>query len=97
MQNLLVGFIALLLLSVTSINAVAGEEVYQAPETFIMESFGGVSPPIKKLDASENAQEKITKIMGKHYKLPHVQYWIKDGRTAWVLEEIGKFETRIIR
>ena len=30
--------------------------------------------------------------MGSYYKLPETQFWLKDGKSAWILEEIGKFE-----
>lgn len=72
--------------------AVASEDVYQTPESFISETFAGVSPATKTLNIPAETKEKISNIMGTHYKLPSVQYAIQDGRTAWILEEIGKFE-----
>lgn len=35
-------------------------------------------------------KEKVTKILGHKYNKLRVKYWIKDNRTAWVLDEIGK-------
>lgn len=91
MRKLLSGFL-ILLMSLASTYALASEDVYQAPEVFISESFGGSTPAVKTLTLAADVKEKVAKIMGSHYKLPTVQYWLKDGRTAWILEEIGKFE-----
>lgn len=91
MRNLLAGFI-ILLISLASANALASEDVYQSPDSFLSETFGGAVPAPKVFNVSGETKERMSKIMGSHYKLPSVQYWEKDGRTAWILEEIGKFE-----
>ncbi len=87
-------FINIFLLSSLAIAsfAVAGEDVYQTPEAFIAETFDGALPPTKTLNISANTKAKIEKIMGSHYKLPHAEYSMQNGRTVWILEEIGKFE-----
>ena len=91
MRIVIVSFI-IFLTSLASTNALAGEDVYQAPENFITESFNGAEPIEKKLTLTSDLKEKIAKIMGSHYKLSNTTYWQQDGRTAWILEEIGKFE-----
>ena len=91
MRILLAGFI-ILLFSLASAHALASEDVYQTPEAFLAESFGGQAPGKKTLTVSTDTTAKISKIMGPHYKLSNVEYWTKDGRSAWILEEIGKFE-----
>lgn len=70
----------------------AAEEVYQAPEVFVMESFDGKLPSPQTLFIQGDLQEKMQKIMGKHYKLPDVRYWARDNRTVWILEDIGKYK-----
>ena len=82
----------ILLTSLANTNALAGEDVYQSPESFIAESFDGATPAPQILAVDAVTKEKIAKIMGSHYKLSNTTYWQQDGRTAWVLEEIGKFE-----
>lgn len=84
-------FIALIIL-LSSASFALAEDVYQTPETFIAQSFGGTSPTQRSLVIQGAVKDKMVKIMGSYYKLPKTQYWIKDGRTAWILEEIGKFE-----
>lgn len=92
MKSLISAFMILLVSLANASTALASEDVYQAPEAFIVESFGGKAPATKTLQLSSDAKAKTAKIMGAHYKLPKVRYWQQDGRTAWILEEIGKFE-----
>lgn len=70
----------------------AADDVYQSPEAFVEESFGQQNPEVRTLLIEEPLQQKIQKIMGSHYTLSDVRYWEKDGRTAWILEDIGKFQ-----
>ena len=82
-------FIVFLLFSASPVLA---EDVYQTPESFIVETFGGHSPKAQTLMIGNDLQPRVKKIMGTYYKLPQTQYWEKDGRTAWILEEIGKYQ-----
>ena len=70
----------------------AAEDVYQDPKDFIAESFQGSVPPEKILSIDPDLKEKISKIMGTHYKLGNTAYWAQEGRTVWILEDIGKYE-----
>ena len=88
MKQLFLTFIILL----TSAGLALAEDVYQSPDTFIAESFGGSTPATRSLTIQGDLKDKMAKIMGSYYRLPKTQYWSKDGRTAWILEEIGKFE-----
>lgn len=69
---------------------VLAEDVYQTPESFIAESFGGNPPKAKTFAVPESLSESINDMMDRRYHLPQVDYWEKDGRTVWILEEIGK-------
>ena len=75
-----------LLISTTAL----AEDVYQQPEAFIAESFDGNAPKPKSFKVPESLNPSIHDIMEHSYKLPKVNYWEKDGRTVWILEEIGK-------
>lgn len=66
------------------------EDVYQSPESFIAETFNGNPPAAKTLHVPSHFTENIHKIMEHSYQLSSVNYWEKEGRTAWILEEIGK-------
>ena len=65
-------------------------DIFQTPEAFIEESFAG-KPPVKQtLTIDEKTMESVHEIMGDHYQLSQADYWLKDGRSAWILEAIGK-------
>lgn len=70
----------------------AADDVYQNPEDFISESFTGTSPQKKNLNIDTALSEKVQKIMGDHYRLNTVNYWTDGQKTAWILEDIGKYE-----
>lgn len=82
------------LLLITSLAApsFAAEDVYQSKEDFITESFEGSEPNQKKLESNDILLQKIKRIMGDHYKLTTISYWENNGKTAWILEEIGKYK-----
>lgn len=91
MTRLLV-FTFVLILSVAPKISWAADDVYQSPETFITESFGGKTPKARTLTPDSALTTKVKKIMGDHYRLPSVKYWTDGQRTAWILEDIGKYK-----
>lgn len=80
---------ALLLASSAAAPAVA-DEVYQAPEAFIAEAFGGAPPASEVLWLTGGRREQAAALLGHDPATARVRYWHRAGRTAWVLEEIGK-------
>lgn len=92
MKRIIQLLLVLFTVSATSVNSVAAEDVYQTPESFVSESFGGIVPPTYSVIIQDTLKDKVAKIMGSHYKLPEAQYWSDNSRTAWILEDIGKFE-----
>lgn len=70
--------------------ALHAEDVYQTPEAFIAESFEGNPPAETSFWVPDSLTSDIHKIMERSYNLPRIKYWEKDGRTVWILEEIGK-------
>lgn len=71
--------------------AQATDEVYQQPSAFIAESFNA-TPTKRTLTITDGVRARISKIMGTHYQLSAPNYWEHEGKTAWVLEEIGKYK-----
>ncbi len=69
-----------------------GAEVYLAPEKFLAESFGGNSPKPSILWIAGDTRDAVERILGHSARALRVRYWSQDGRTAWILEEIGKTE-----
>ena len=66
------------------------DEVYQTSEAFVAEAFGGEPPPPKRLWITKPRKSDVTRILGHGLGVLRVPYWERNGRTAWILEEIGK-------
>lgn len=69
-----------------------GRGVYQHSDEFISEVFAGKVPKVEVLWLTDIMQADITKILGHPYKARRIRYWGVPGKTAWVLEEVGKEE-----
>lgn len=70
--------------------ATSAEEVYQAPEQFLADTFGAHVPDPEVLWITSGLKETVRDIMGHPLGVLRVRYWGREGRTAWILEEIGK-------
>lgn len=64
--------------------------VYQEPDAFISETFDGAPPGPEVIWPDADLKAAMSEILGHPYKGLRIRYWRKDGRTAWVLDEIGK-------
>ncbi len=72
-------------------SAFAGSRVYQKPSDFIKGSLGAI-PATQAINLSAKQQGQVRAILGKNYKTRSVRYWTRNGKTAFILEEIGKTE-----
>lgn len=79
----------LLLLTVSSLSA---RGIYQTNENFISEVFTNTPPENSSIILSGDVRKKVSTILGHPYGGLIIKYWEKEGRTAWILEEIGKTE-----
>lgn len=70
--------------------AAAVGEVYQEPEAFLQETFGGAPPAPRTVWLAGEIKARVAEILGHEYRALRVRYWLHDGRSAWILEEIGK-------
>lgn len=64
--------------------------VYQQPDEFIRESFGTRTPEVKIFWPDEKLKQAMEDILGHAYRGLRIRYWIDAGRSAWILDEIGK-------
>ena len=64
--------------------------VYQEPEDFIAEAFGGSAPEASRIFLKGDVKKQIKEILGKRYKSIKIPYWQDGQRTVWILDEIGK-------
>jgi hypothetical protein len=79
--------LALLLMLAFSASA---RGVYQTDEAFLSETFDGNVPKSKVIWLKGDLRNTITDILGHKYSGLRIRYWQQDGRSAWVLNEIGK-------
>ena len=64
--------------------------MYLEPEVFLSDIFDQATPKPSRILIKGELKKDIKKILGHRYKTFRIPYWQKDGRTAWILEEIGK-------
>jgi hypothetical protein len=79
-----------LLILLISPHIAVADNIYQQPAEFISEAFEGAPPVAKVFWIGKETSPQITKIMGHHYPILKIKYWLKNKRSVWVLEEIGK-------
>jgi hypothetical protein len=79
-----------LLLLLSAADVAPAADVYQTPEDFLAEVFNGQPPAARVLWLKDDIRATSTAIMGHPYPGMRIRYWLQDGRSAWILEEIGK-------
>ncbi len=68
----------------------SAQGVYQEPQGFLREAFAGRPPKPRFLWIVRSLQPPIKEILGHDLDTRRIRYWEESGRTAWILEEIGK-------
>lgn len=84
------GLASLLTLTYSIFGEQPKEEIYLAPDTFISESFENAPPKASLLWITKDLKPEIKEILGHDYPALRIRHWLSDGRSAWILEEIGK-------
>ena len=65
------------------------DTVYASQDDFLRQSFAEVpQPSVLWLDPA--TQEKLVAVLGHRYAQARLHYWRAQGKTAWILDEIGK-------
>lgn len=70
--------------------AVVAAETYMAPDAFVAKAFDGAPPGPRTVWLIEDLGERAAEILGHPPRKLRERYWVKDGRSVWILEEIGK-------
>ncbi len=65
---------------------------YQEPAAFLSEAFSGGVPAPRKLWIKGELKQAARDILGHDLGVLRLSYWGRDGRSAWILEEVGKEE-----
>jgi hypothetical protein len=66
--------------------------VYQTDKDFISEAFLNKPPENSRIMLGGDVRKRVTSLLGHPYGGLIIKYWEKEGRTAWILKEIGKTE-----
>jgi hypothetical protein len=66
------------------------DTVYQDPERFVAAAFAGMPPAPKALWIDAELREALQVVLGHQPTGLRIRYWGQNGRTVWVLDEIGK-------
>jgi len=72
-------------------SALGAPGVYQKPSDFVKSSLGQI-PATRAITLTGAQQTRVRAILGKNYKSKAIRYWSAGGKTAYILEEIGKTE-----
>lgn len=90
MLRFMLSLLMLPLLSWPALAPAGGETVYQEPEAFLQQSFPGGVPDPEVLWLRGELNDGVQDILGHRYPSLRIRYWREGGRSAWILEEIGK-------
>ncbi len=69
---------------------VAATGTYMTPETFLAQSFPTGVPQSETIWLRGELAASVRDILDHPYGRLRVRYWAKAGRSAWILDEIGK-------
>ena len=66
-------------------------QTFQEPDAFLRETFSQNVPEPQILNVTPAMQQDIARILRHSYRARQLRYWREGGRTAWILEEIGRY------
>jgi len=89
-QSLVSLLVAVLLFVITA--TVSARGVYQTNDDFLNEVFDQQVPKSDVVWMKGEVRDRVAEILGHNYSGLRIRYWMKDDRSAWILEEIGKEE-----
>jgi len=78
------------LLSLLVASTAFADDAYQTPEEFLHEAFNGTTPDAGVVWLKGEVKDTSSEILGHPYPGLRIRYWGEGGRTAWILEEVGK-------
>ena len=64
--------------------------VYETQEDFLDRAYSGSPPGPDVIWLSGERKQTVTQLLGHDYAALRLRYWCQGGRSAWVLDEIGK-------
>ena len=88
-KRVTIGLSLLVIIVASNVQAV---EQYLKPEQFIAEVFANNSPKPEVLWVTKDIAKQVEKILGHAPSQLRQRYWSSNGKSAWILDEIGKEE-----
>ncbi len=79
-----------LLLTLSTVAAVAETGQYQSRADFLLESLGSRDPQSGVVWLDDELRKLATGILGHPPGVLRMRYWYAGARTAWIIDEIGK-------
>lgn len=67
----------------------AADKVYEKPSAFMKRHFGAI-PKTQVIALSSSQSKQLKSIFGHKYASQKIRYWQANGKTAWILDEVGK-------
>lgn len=94
-MRMIIGYISICILGVSctllTTDAVAEEalQTFAEPDQFLADTFETAIPDAKTLWPNSELRKSLADILG-HRPSLRFKYWQADGKTAWILDEVGK-------
>lgn len=68
----------------------AWAETLMSRDAFLNEAFNGAPPPVSLLWLNRDQKAAAADILGHPFAAMRLRYWMSGGKTAWIIDEIGK-------
>jgi len=92
-MRMIIGFISILTVGMTCTTwageAPGGEQQYLAPASYVKQAFGDHTPGQSMLWPDKTLRAELKDVLG-HSPGLRFKYWGAQGKTVWILDEIGK-------
>jgi len=82
--------ILMVVLVIAAPSLASAASVYETNAEFIDRGYNGSPPEPAVVWLSGETKTRVHEILGHNYPALRVRYWCKAGRSAWILDEIGK-------
>jgi len=70
--------------------AATGQGRYLEQDDFLQLAFPGGEPNVHTLWITNSVRDPVEALLGHPFGSLRVRYWMRDGKTAWIFDEIGK-------
>lgn len=68
----------------------AASSVYETQAKFLIRAFSGSPPEPRVVWLTGERKSAVQQLLGHDYPALRLRYWCQAGRSAWILDEVGK-------